>query len=323
MKIYHILFFLSSAILIFVHKNASFFSALGTFLRLWYSFVMKQRIFFLTIIFLSALNLFASAQISDFTEEKIKDFLTIRIELKSADDADALEKIDEIQSKVFSELAENAVDLEQEKLILESFYFMEKYEHALDPEKNRDSLRKEMKVLMKKIFSCIDSRGEKNASKWLYNVCGDVTSYYMTRSIKATFFYGLKVKDMYEKAVKIDSTLSTANVSLGNWFFYAPRIFGGGKDKAFLCYKAALEGATTAGEQYIAYQSLSQLFFELKDMNQCEKNFKKARELKIGTKELDLMQRCNDAGYSIFQYRRNRAGIDEKIPEAYKDEEDK
>ena len=287
-----------------------------------YSSIMKNAFLCFALFFIAPF-LFASSPISHYTEEKIKDFLTIRIELKSAKDEIALKKIDEIQHTVFSELEKNAIDFEQEKLILESFYFMEKYEHALDPNANRDTLRREMKTLMKRIFSCIASRGDEKSSKWLYNVCGDVTSYYMTRSVKATFFYGLKVKDMYEKAVKLDTTLATANVSLGNWFFYAPRIFGGGKDKAEKCYTAALRGSTTDGERYIAYQALSQLYFEEKNMRLCTLNFEKARELNIGTKELDLMQRCNDAGYSLFQYRRNRAGIDEKIPEAYQDDEDK
>ncbi len=292
---------------------------------LWYILAMKHKIafylFFISIIFICE-NVFANAQISLFTEEKIKDFLTVRIELKSAKDDEALKRIDEIEKEVFAELEKNAVDFEQERLILESFYFMEKYEHALNPNENRDLLRREMKTLMKKCFDCLDSRGEE-ASKWLYNVCGDVTSYYMTRSVKATFFYGLKVKTMYEKAVLLDATLPTANVSLGNWFFYAPRIFGGGKDKARDCYCAALKGSTTEGEKYIAYQALSQLYFEENNMSLCAFNFDKARSLNIGEKELDLMKRCNDAGYSLFQYRRNRAGIDEKIPEEYKDAEDK
>ena len=44
--------------------------------------------------------------------------------------------------------------------------------------------------------------------------------------------------------------------------------------------------------------------------------------LELGTKELDLMRKCNDEGISYLQYMRNSSGIDEEIPEAEKEEDD-
>ena len=277
---------------------------------------------FIALFLLMASAAFASNEISSFTEGKIKEFLTTRIELRSGTKTSAVSKIAEVREQTFSALAGEAVDFEQEKLILESFYFMEEYEWLLDPKTNRAELRKQMRNLMKQIFACIDSRGEAGASKWLYNVGGDVTSYYMTRSIKATLFYGLRVKEFYEKAIEKDANMTTSNVCLGNWYFYAPKVCGGGRDKAEKCFQKALLGSSAKGEYYIAYQSLSQLYFEEKRQGLFEKCTSALTNLGIGKKEIALMKKCNDAGYSFFQYRRNRAGIDEKLEASEKEEED-
>lgn len=262
--------------------------------------------------------------ISTYTSEKINEFLTRRIELKSFEHSIAVKEIESMQNESLKNLSQNAIDYEQEEIILKSLYYMEIYEHSMT-KANRKDMREQMRQLMEASFKCIDSRSKDKISKWLYSVSGDVTSYYMTRSISATFYYGLKVKGFYEEAIKIDSLMPSANISLGNWFFYAPFPFGSNK-KAEKCYKNGIKGAIRNdidGEKYLLYEFISQLYFEQKKYNLCNEYFQKAIDLNLGTRELDLVDSCNKKGYSFYQYNRNKAGIDEELPEDEKDDADR
>ncbi|MBQ0051760.1 MAG: hypothetical protein KBT11_06825 [Treponema sp.] len=281
---------------------------------------MKLRNLFVICIFALALPVFSEGEISDFTNQTVYEFITTRVRLKSWEDQAAVEKIAEIRAETMEKLKSVAVDLEQEECILESLFFTETYEHLIKAE-TRGDLRVGMKNLMKRNMDCINSRKHEKISKWMYLSAGDVTSYYMTRSIAATFFYGFKVKGYYESALDKDSGLTSANTSLGSWLFYAPAPIGSNK-RAEKHYKSGLKGAKTDGEKYMAFQYLSQLYYEQKKISKAEEYLQKAYDLELGHKELDKIRACNKAGYSLFQYNRNRAGIDEKIPESEKQEED-
>lgn len=282
-------------------------------------FKMKKILFLLVSICFS--QLFASQAISDFTEQKLLDFTTLKIQLKSVDDKEALAQIEDLRKSTLAELPSHAIDFEQEKKLLESTYFMESYEHLITTE-NRAELRKIMKNHMNENIDCINARKENNISPWLYVVTGDVTAYYMTRSIPATLMYGLKIKSWYEKGAEGINGISGASMSLGNWLFYAPPPFGG-KKKALESYEKAVQQAKTPGELYLAYEFLSQLYFEMKNSKKSAEYLQKAYDLNLGAKELNKVKKCNESGYSLYQYNRNRAGIDEKIPEDEMEEDDK
>lgn len=280
---------------------------------------MKKFLFILISFCFS--QVFAAQVISDFTEQKLLDFTTLKIQLKSADDKDALAQIENLRKSTLAELPSHAIDFEQEKALLESTYFMESYEHLITTE-NRAELRKIMKHHMNENVACMNARKENQISPWLYVVTGDVTAYYMTRSIPATLMYGLRIKSWYEKGAEGKNGVSGSSMSLGNWLFYAPPPFGG-KKKALASYEKAVKQAKTPGELYLAYEFLSQLYFEMENYKKSVEYLQKAYDLNLGRKDLDKVKRCNEAGYSLYQYNRNRAGIDEKIPEDEMEEDDK
>lgn len=253
--------------------------------------------------------------ISAYTRQKIDEFVTERIKLKSAEEETALNSIKEIKNEALSHLKENAVDYEQEECILQSLYYTEFYEHALNSKGNQDDLREKMKKQMERNINLIEKRSQKKLSAWMYLVTGDVTSYYMTRSLAATFLYGFKVKSFYEKSIEQDESFSSGYVNLGNWLFYAPGIFGGGKNKALKNYKKGLKCAVNPGERYLAYIAFSQINYENKNKDVAAEYLQKARDLSLGSKGIDLIERCNKKGYSNFQYLRNRSGIDEELEE--------
>ena len=280
-----------------------------------FSFVL---IFSLFCAFLSA-----EPVISDYTRQKIEDFVTLRVSFKDEKYESAIKKIEELKTEALAGLSEHAIDLEQEECILESLYFTEIYEHSLSSVGNKKELRTKMKNQMKRNVKCIDERKKDRLSEWLYLLTGDVTSYYMTRSVTATFLYGMRVKKYYEKVLEINPNRPSARVNLGNWLFYAPVVVGGGKEKAKTQYNIAAVSAVIPGEKYMAYIGVSQINYESKNFAVAKEYLQKAADLNLGRSELDTIARCNAKGYSNFQYLRNRSGIDEEMAENEKDEDDK
>ena len=112
--------------------------------------------------------------ISDYTRQKIDEFVTERIKLKSADEETALNSIEQIKNETLSHLKENALDYEQEECILQSIYFTEFYEHALDSKGNQKNLRDKMKKQMERNIKLMEKRSQNKISAWMYLVTGDV-----------------------------------------------------------------------------------------------------------------------------------------------------
>lgn len=293
-----------------------------------------KKFFALILLFMTTFS-FAKNGISDFTEDCVYEFLSKRIEFKSMEDNEAITKISGLRDEILSQIELHAVDLDQEKLILEAMYFMEIYQHSINQVEilaakdkkasvvKRAALRDQMKSYMKRMEKCIEDRKNRPISEWLYMFTGDVTAFYMTRSVAATLLRGFSVRDYYKSAIKVNPEMTPAIVSLGNWCFYAPSVFGGGKKKASSYFDTAIKTANLPGEKYVAYLSYAQLAFENKKTEITDEYMQKIIDLNLGRKEIDVILRCNKKGYSYFQYMRNRVGIDEELSEEEKTEEDK
>ena len=99
---------------------------------------MKKRLFlFLIICYLCCTFLSAENVISDYTLQKVEDFVTYRVTLKSEEHEVAYKKIDELKKETLAELPAYAKDFDQEKCLLESLYYAEYYEHALNADGNQ------------------------------------------------------------------------------------------------------------------------------------------------------------------------------------------
>lgn len=284
---------------------------------------MNKRFLLIIFLILNFTILSGEDVISDYTRQKVEEFVTYRVTLKSEEHDVAYKKIDELKKQTLAELPAYAKDFEQEQCLLESLYFAEYYEHALNADGNQKELRAEIKRLMKNDFACINARNKNDVCDWLYLLTGDVTAYYMTRSLAATFLYGMKVKDCYEKAAEVNPKRASAYVSMGNWCFYAPAFFGGGKARSQKNFDIAENCAVIPGEKYLVYIAQSQLNFENKKTAVANEYLDKAIALGLGRKDLDLIAKCNKKGISYFEYLRNRSGVDEEMAEDEKDEDDK
>lgn len=283
----------------------------------------KWYIVFLLLIFFG-FSAFCSEQISTYTEQKIAEMLTPHVALSVCDDGEkTLQKIILYEEELETVLPSVAVDLAQERLILQSLYLLQKQHYSFDAETRSPELRKQMKAQRKANEDWIDEHESEGVCKWMYLFTGDVTSYYMVRSLPATIRYGMRVKHLYEKALDVDAQFSYAHINLGNWLYYAPKIFGGGVNKAAAQYQAALDGARMDKERYVANIDLSQYWFEKKNMQKCAEYLLAAERLFPDNQELALIRKVNNYGKSLFQYNRDQSGIDEELQEAEKDEDDR
>lgn len=276
-----------------------------------------MRIFFICVSFclFSIFPCFACEEISSYSEQRIAEFMKSRVEFSSCkSNMESMKLLDEFKRQTDQELPLHAIDIEQEKLIFDSFYVMERHHYMYDFEDKRPFLCDAMKSQMEKNEGYLSTlKGRENANKWLYVLTGDVTSCYMTFSLSATLRYGFHVKDLYEKALKLDSSLSYALTNLGQWMFYAPKIFGGGKKKALKCFSRAVESSKNDGEQFFSDMYMSQFYFDRKEMEKSKEFLEKASALNRKSSYLELIKILNENGWSLFYYNRHRAGIDADI----------
>ncbi len=264
------------------------------------------RIFFASLF--SFLSIFRVFSLSPKTEKIIDGFLILHAELTaSKSNEEARTKIEKYALE--AEIPEE--DAEQGTLILNSLRLMEAESYLLesDDKKARNRAFGEQMRLNENFISAHEKDG--SVSKWLYLFTGDVTSYYMTRSVASTLRHGMRVKKLYELALSVDPLLTNANINIGNWFFYAPRVFGGGLSKAGDCYEIAQLGARTKGERYMSALFLSQFYFCSKKSAECEKYLKEAEKEVPESAEIARVRRLNAAGISLFQYNRTKSGVDE------------
>ncbi len=264
---------------------------------------------FMTV--LCCASVFAGEAISRFTSDTIDTFMNLRIGLSSFSNYEALEKIDAFEAASFQELPDKALDFDQEKLILESLYAMERYNYLFDYEDKRPGLRVMMKEQMKKNEAWFEASGNATgANKWMYMLTGDVTSCYMTYSVPCTLLYGLHVKKLYQNALKQDSLYSYGCINWGQWLFFAPRIFGGGKNKALKSFENALKGARNDGERYFALIFLSQLWYDKGNTTKYMSYLNQAATYNPTSRFIETIRRCNEEDISLFQYNRERSGVD-------------
>ncbi len=270
----------------------------------------KNRFFILCAVFT-----FVSAQFSAFalmpqTEKIIDGFLNLHAELT----AEESNEIARSKIESYFESAKNLLpneDAEQGMLLLDSLHLMESEPYPIDGDDPKAKNRAFGEQMKKNEAFISAHEDDGSISKWLYLFTGDVTSYYMTRSVASTFRHGMRVKKLYELALKKDPLLTNANINIGNWYFYAPRIFGGGTDKAGDCYELAHLSARTKGERYMSALVLSQFFFCEKQNDQYESLMNEAKKEVPNSKEIARIKKFNAQGISLFEYNRKKSGVDE------------
>ena len=267
-------------------------------------------VIFILMTFMTA-PLFCYDKISDYTAEKIAMILKPYVIMGLEEETEGpLQKISALEKELIPRLQQIAVDYEQEKLILESLYLMERRHYEYNSETKSPELNDLFKEQFKKNERWLSTHENQPINKWMLLFTGDLTSCYMVQSIAATISYGMHVRRLYERALEEDPEFSLAYVNLGLWRQYAPKFFGGGEEKAFEEYSKAFACAKTNSEKYISSLYLSQYWFEKNKKEKCAEYLNIAEEAFPQSKEIPLIREMNAAGTSLFVYNRDQSGVD-------------
>ena len=116
---------------------------------------------------------------------------------------------------------------------------------------------------------------------------------------------GLQEKKDYAVVVEKNPQMSFALMLSGFWYYYAPGIGGGSKSKAKQFFSDALTYAANDYERYYGNINLSQIYFEEKNKNECERLLAEAEKILPATRYIAFIRNINALEYSLFDYNMN------------------
>lgn len=263
------------------------------------------------LLFLTA-PVFCYDRISEYTANKIAEVLQPYVIMGLEDEVETpLKKIAALEEEMIPVLQKHAVDYNQEILILKSLYLMERRHYQFDPKTNSPELNELFKEQFKENERWLSEHENQPVNKWLLLFTGDLTSCYMVRSIASTISYGMHVRRLYERALEQDNQFVLAYINLGLWRQYAPKIFGGGEERALTEYTNAFNCAKTDTEKYISSIYISQYWFEKGNHEKCAEYLSIAERSSPQSKEIPLIKKMNADGISLFTYNRTQSGVDD------------
>lgn len=164
------------------------------------------------------------------------------------------------------------------------------------------------------IRSYFKKTGNKDHSKWLYVTAGDILSSSLQYlSIKKAMQEGLTIKKYYDMALEEDPGFVFCLINIGQWYFHAPVVSGGGKGKALNAFKKAESSAKNDIELYYAKLYLSQSYYEDGNKKKAAELLEECEALLPGSGSVKLLKKLNENGYHYFEYPENRRKIDSKL----------
>lgn len=252
----------------------------------------------------------AVAKLSDNAEAAVHNFMTLRMNLAAYEKPeDALAAIGTYHDAHLTD-AHTAGMTDEEKLILENFEVLEKYNYIRlisgMEQQNKDMIRAQYK----KNTTWLAAHKDEAVNKWLYCTAADMLSCNLSYASVSTIMHdGPEVKTYYEHAVSQDPDMSYALTNIAQWYYYAPGIGGGSKGKAKNFFEHAVKTARTPSEMYFAKIFLSQYLFEDKTQQARSASLlDDADTLQPGGHYVQWLRRINKAGFSLFYYSVHKLG---------------
>jgi len=268
-------------------------------------FVRHTGIFFVLFFsFILTVHVSAAENLSQQAENAIDQFMTLRMNLAAYEKPeDALRQIDTYHDMY---LSENMISgfTGEEKLILENFEILERYNYLYKMQGNESKLKTLLQTQNDKTEKWITSRKDEIINKWLYCTGADILSCSLSyASVTKILHDGLAVKTYYEKALEQDPSMSYALTNIAQWYYYAPSFGGGSKSKAKKCFELAVKGARNGAEIYYAKIFLSQYLFEdASKRSESTALLADADSIQPGGHYIQWLRKINKAGYSLYYY---------------------
>ncbi|MDY5123663.1 MAG: hypothetical protein SPE59_07675 [Treponema sp.] len=262
---------------------------------------MKKKICILLSLFLISVNLFSKEKVSfNFALET---FLDLRVQLTGYEDRNKASDYLHSYWSDFWQKNELDSDSDQEKIILDNLFILEEYNYMWDNKANDDyfvsGFQKQIDISESYIA------GHSSVSSWLFSTTADLFSCIMTYNpVSGTIKYGLKIKEYYEKALNLDSKDAYALTHYAQWFYWAPAVSGGGKNKALKTLETALEISKKPCDVFYAEMFISQVLFDMKKYEESSVHLNNALKVYPESYYIKFLADINKQGYSMFVYNR-------------------
>lgn len=250
--------------------------------------------------------------LSPSAQEAIDDFMAVRMELTCEDDRAAiLEKIDAFEEGLKDK---GASFTDEENLVMDNFIEMERYNYLrYGSEDEKKTIKDALKSLRLKNAQMVENlnRVGKDASKWLLCTAGDVTSCYISFSMADVIKYGLGIKKLYQKAVADgDEAFSYGLTNIAQWYYWAPKINGGSKEKAAEYFEKAVKEARNKAEKFYAETFWSQWLFESGDKEGAKAALNRAEDICPMSNRIKAMRLANENGLSFFEWDKKHSKLE-------------
>ena len=255
------------------------------------------------------INIHAQTTISANGQKYIDNFMKLRMELTA--NKEKKDAVKALNSYKASNPYANYTN--QEKLIIDSFYILEKYNYTWEEKGTEAALKKELISQADKNEAFIKNN-KNNTSGWVYVLTADLYSCYMSYSpMSGAMKYGMTVKNYYQECLKIDPKNSYCLTHMGQWYYWAPGINGGSNKKALQSFKDAVTYARNDADRFYANMFLSQMYFELKDKASAKTYLSKAETIYPASETVKELKKYNAQGYSLFTYSKKKAEDEKRV----------
>lgn len=199
------------------------------------------------------------------------------------------------------------------KLVIENIIVWEKYNYLYKQDINDKQIKDLILTQFKKNTTWFEKHPDETPNKWLYLTAADTISCSLQfLPLSQAMSDGLTVRKYYEAALLQDPEMSPTLMNLALWYFYAPAIAGGGNDKALDLFLKSIKAAKNDYEKFFSNIQLSQMYFELKQYDNCKKHLDIADSVFPINQSVKFMRKINDNNLSYFYYTLNRMKIEKK-----------
>lgn len=269
----------------------------------------KKTFLFFTFFCFFAFFSFSQSTLSKNSLSLINAFFDLRMNLGSYDENNTdliISKIDNFYEKNKAQITNSP---EQERIIIENFIIMEKYNYLYQKPGQAKVQHEILGKQLKLIEQFLTTFDKSNLNEYFYCTQADITSCYMGFSVSDVLKYGKTVKPLYEQALKINPTFSYALSNIGQWYYFAPGIVGGSKKKALMYFELSVKNAKTPSQKYFSNIFYSQLLFENKEFEKSSASLQEAFNISPNSKYLAKIKSLNQQGTSLYEYNAKKSSL--------------
>ena len=268
-------------------------------------------VFIFTTIFVAFA--FSAHSFTKAEQEAVDKMMLFRLETALLTSEETITAVDKYTKEFLAEAAEKYYS-EEAILTIENYLVIEKFSSFDEINPNHPEMEPLLKAQNEKNDKWFKAHEKEEKTSWFYcSYAGIISNYLRYQSLFAKMEKGLLVKDYLDIALKQDPKMSVAQVGIAMWLFYAPAISGGSVNKALDYFEQAVVNARNNSELFYAVFYKTQCLFHKGKKNEYKTAMDELKKIIPANRKVELLEKLNAAGYTIFDYQDNRAKIQKKL----------